>query len=421
MNSVNKLRISRRAMLRGTGVALALPWLDSMQPALSAEVQQPKRFLGVLNYFSFHTPLLFPSEAGFDYTPSPYLELLQAHRRDFTIISGLNHPDVRDGHASDKSFFTGAPHPNSSSFRNTISVDQLAAEILGQETRYASLNFSTSPAYSCSYNRHGVALPPETSPARAFTNLFVNGSAAEVREEVARIQEGQSILDRIAGSAIKLRKSVGPADKHKLDQYFTSVRELENRLVRAEEFARQPKPTVDVPPIEDPGPGEDITRFGLLLEVAQLAMQCDLTRIVTMYYVGSSKAPSQPGTSFAYHNLSHHGLDSDKIEQLAILERDLLRQWDRYLHRMTEAKTAGSSLMADTLSVMGAAMGNASSHSATNLPILVAGGALKHGQHLAHDLDNPPPLCNLWVTALQHLGIEADQFGSGSSTLTGMS
>ena len=257
MKSFIRRRLQRRTVLRSAGVSLALPWLDSMQPALAAEIKQPKRFLGVLNYFSFHTPFLFPKETGFDYAPSPYLQLLQPHRNDFTIISGLNHPGVRDGHASDKSFFTGAPHPNSSSFRNSISMDQVAAESIGHETRYSSLNFSTSPAYSCSYNRHGVAIPPETSPARAFARLFINGTDAEIAEEITRVQEGQSILDRIAGEANRLRKSVGPVDRHKLDQYFSSVRELEQRMVRAEGYVSQPKPAVDVQSIEDPAHGED--------------------------------------------------------------------------------------------------------------------------------------------------------------------
>ena len=418
MKSINKLRLNRRTLLRCAGVSVALPWLSSMQPALSKEVKQPKRFLGVLNYFSFHTPFLFPEESGFDYKPSPYLEMFQSQRNDFTVVSGLNHPDVRDGHASDKSFFTGAPHPNSSSFRNSISLDQLAAENIGHETRYASLNFSTSPAYSCSYNRHGVALPPETSPSKAFAKLFINGSQEEITEEISRVREGQSILDRVAKEAKRLSNKVGPTDRDKLDQYFTSVRELELRMARAEEYVSRPKPKVDAEPIQDPGPGEDIVRFGLLLEVARLAMETDLTRLVTMYYVGSSKTPSVPGSSFAYHNLSHHGQDEDKIEQLAILERDLLREWSTNLKRMKESGTSDNNLLANTFAVMGAGMGNASSHSATNLPLLVAGGKMRHGQHLAFDPDNPPPLCNLWMNALQHLDIETDQFGSSNGTIS---
>jgi hypothetical protein len=420
MKSVNQRRLPRRTLLKTAGVALALPWLDSMQPAFSAEVSQPKRFVGILNYFSFHTPYLFPKDSGYDYTLSPYLELLQEHRHDFTVISGLNHPEVRDGHASDKSFFTGAPHPGSPSFRNTVSIDQLAAEAVGHATRYASLNFSTSPSYSCSYSKNGVALPPETSPARAFAKLFINGTPAQVAEEVLRVKEGQSILDRIGSEANRLKRAVGPTDRDKLEQYFSSVRDLEKRLVRAESYVSQPKPDAGIAAIEDPSPGEDITRFGLLLEVARLAMQADLTRIVTLYYVGSSKAPSQPGASFAYHDLSHHGQNSDKIEQLAILERDLLCEWGKFLRQMKQSQDGNARLLDHTFAVAGAGMGNASSHDATNLPVLVAGGNFRHGQHLAHDPQNPPPLCNLWVHALQHLGLEMDSFGSSTGTLSGL-
>ena len=413
--------LSRRTFLRGTGITLALPWLDAMLSAFAADPKPPMRFIGILNYFSFHAPFLFPKEAGAGYTATPYLEGLQPHRNDFTIISGLNHPEVRDVHASDKSFFTGAPHPGSPSFKNTISLDQFAAGRIGRDTRHASLNFSTSGAYSCSYTQSGVAIPPEISAARAFAKLFIDGTPAEVAEEVARVQEGQSILDRVAGEAKRLQRDLGAGDREKLDQYFTSVRELEQRMVRAEDYARQPKPKAGVPAIKDPGPGEDTTRFGLMLEVARLAVQADLTRVVTLYYVGTSKTPSKPGTSFAYHDLSHHSQNAGKISQLAILERDLLLEWGGFLKRMKDSRDGGSRLLDNTISVFGAGMGNASSHEATNLPILVAGGRFKHGQHIAHDPKNPPPLCNLWVQMLQQMGMEAGKFGSSNTeTLQGL-
>ena len=413
--------LSRRTFLRGTGITLALPWLDAMLPAFAADPKPPMRFIGILNYFSFHAPNLFPKESGTAYTATPYLEGLQPHRDAFTIISGLNHPEVRDGHLSDKSFFTGAPHPGSPSFKNTVSLDQLAAETIGRDTRYPSLNFSTSGAYSCSYTRSGVAIPPETSPARAFAKLFIDGTPAEVAEEVARVQEGRSILDRVAAEAKRLEKNIGPGDREKLDQYFTSVRELEERMVRSENFAKQPKPKPGVPVIKDPGSGEDTTRFGLMLEVARLAVQTDLTRIVTLYFVGTSKTPSKPGTSFAYHDLSHHGQDKGKLDQLAILERDLLLEWGKFIGRMKDARDGGSRLLDHTMSVFGAGMGNASSHESTNLPVLLTGGRFKHGQHLAHDPKSPPPLCNLWVQMLQEMGLETDRFGtSDSETLAGL-
>jgi len=423
---VTRRAVPRRTVLRGAGtgagVALALPWLDAMQPALAADVPPPMRFIGILNYFSFHAPFLFPAEAGPDYRPTPYLEGLQPHRGDFTIISGLNNPEVRDQHLSDKSFFTGAPHPGSPSFRNTASLDQFAAERIGHATRYPSLNFSTSGAYSCSYTKTGVAIPPETSATRAYARLFIDGSPAEVAEEVARVQEGRSILDRVAAEADRLRRDVGAADRDKLDQYFTSVRDLEKQMVRLEDYARLPKPKPEGPVIRDPGPGEDTVRFGLLLDIARLAVQTDLTRLVTLYYIGTQKTPSQPGSTFAYHDLSHHGQDAGKIEKLAVLERDLLLEWGAFLGRLKESREGAGRLLDHTITVMGAAMGNASSHEATNLPILVAGGRFRHGSHLAHDPGAPPPLCNLWVQVLHELGVEVPRFGTSSAeTLAGLS
>ncbi|MFN5756400.1 MAG: DUF1552 domain-containing protein [Planctomycetia bacterium] len=419
---VTKRAIPRRALLKGTGVALALPWLDAMQPALAAETPPPMRFIGILNYYSFHAPFLFPAEAGPGYKPTRYLELLEPHRTDYTIISGLNHPDVRDGHQSDRSFFTGAPHPTAPTFRNTISLDQLAAERVGRDTRYPALNFSTDPSFSCSYTKSGVAIPPETSAARAYTKLFIDGSPAEVAAEVANVQEGRSILDQVAEEADRLRRDVGAADRDKLDQYFTSVRDLETRMVRLEDFARLPKPKPEGQPIKDPGPGEDTVKFGLMLDVARLAVQTDLTRFVTLYFLGTTKTPSKPNDWFAYHDLSHHGQDTGKIEKLAVLEHDLLATWGTFLGRMKEAKEGDARLLDRTIAVMGAAMGNASSHDATNLPILVAGGRFKHGSHLAHDPKNPPPLCNLWLQVLHELGAEVPKFGSSTSeTLAGFS
>lgn len=360
-------------------------------------------------------------DSGVGYTPSRYLAGLQAHRDEFSVISGLNHPEVRDGHASDKSFFTGAPHPGSPSFRNTISLDQYAAERIGRDTRYPSLTFSNSVSFTPSYTGAGVAIPPEASPARAFAKLFIDGTPAEIAAEVARIQEGQSILDRIGDKAKRLQRDVGADDREKLDQYFTSVRELEQRMARSVNYAKQPKPNPGVPKVKDPGPGEDTTRFGLMLEVARLALQADLTRIATIYYVGTSKTPSAPGTTFAYHDLSHHGQDDGKIDKLAVLEQDMLLEWGSFLGRIKETKDADRRLIDNTITVMGAGMGNASSHDSTNLPILVAGGRFKHGQHIAFDPKNPPPLCNLWVQTLRQMGLDVEKFGtSRGASLPGL-
>ncbi len=373
------------------------------------------RFVGIVNYLSFHTPFLFPKTAGRDYEVTPYLEILQPLRGDFTVISGLNHPQVRDSHESEKSFFTGAPNPSSPSFRNTVSMDQVAAEKLGRETRYPSLQLSTAGSgSSLSFTRNGVNLPSEGGPERAFAKLFLDGSKAAVAEEIARIQEGQSILDKLAGRAKGLQREVGPRDREKLDQYFSGVRELEQRLVRSEAYARQPKPKPGVAPIREPAQGEDTARLGALLEVTRLALQTDVTRVVTVHFRGTVKTPSDPGKSFSHHDLSHHGQSAGKIEQLAVLEGDVLREWSGFLKRMKESEDGEGTLLGRTMSVLGAGMGNASSHDSTNLPILVAGGRFQHGQHLAFDPQNPPPLCNLWVQMLRELGVEVGKFGTSS-------
>jgi hypothetical protein len=421
MNFTTQRHLSRRTFLRGSGIALSLPWLNAMLPAFAAAPTPPRRMINVLNYFSFHAPNLFPKESGPNYTPTTYLDVIQEHRSDFTLISGLNNPEVRDGHNSDKSFFTGAPHPSSPSFRNTISMDQLAAAKVGDQTRHPYLCFSTSPGYSPSYTARGVAIPPEGSPARAFANLFINGTPAEVQAEVVRIKQGQSILDRVAAQARKLQRDVGADDRDKLDQYFTSVRELEQRMTNAEAWTKRPKPKTEIPTLKDPGADEQTTRFGLMLDVSRLAIQADLTRVATIYYVGTSKTPSQPGETFAYHDLSHHGQDPGKIAKLTILERDVFAEWGRLLAKLKQPNEAGTRLLDSTTVVMGSGMGNASSHDATNLPLLVAGGRFKHAGHLVHDPKDPPPLCNLWVQVLQQMGLEVDKFGtSKGSGITGL-
>ena len=408
--------LSRRTFLKAAGVSLALPWLDAMLPAFAAAPARPMRFVGIVNYLSFHTPLLFPKTAGRNYETTPYLEVLQPLREDFTVVSGLNHPQVRDGHASERSFFTGAPNPNSPSFRNTVSLDQLAAETLGRETRYPSLQLSSAGSgSSLSYTRSGVNLPAEGSPERAFARLFLDGSKAAMAEEIARIREGQSILDRLTDRSKRLQREVGARDREKLDQYFTGVRELEQRLERTEGYARQPKPKPGVPPIKEPAQGEDTARLGAMLEVARPAFQTDLTRLITVHFRDTVKTPSDPGKSYSHHDLSHHGQSSDKIGQLALLERDVLKEWSRFLKRMKEVREGDGTLLGRTMSVLGAGMGNASSHDSTNLPILLAGGRFKHGQHLAFDPLNPPPLCNLWVQMLQELGLEVGKFGTSTA------
>jgi hypothetical protein len=166
--------------------------------------------------------LFFPQDAGRDYTPSRYLKLLQEHRADFTVLSGVSHPFVDGGHPSDIAFLTAAPHPASSSFRNSISLDQLVAERNGTLTRFPSLTLAVNGGRSLSWTRPGVAIPPEGQASRVFNQLFLQGSPAEIEAQVRELDTGRSILDVVAGQAKDLQRNVGARDRSRLDQYFSS-------------------------------------------------------------------------------------------------------------------------------------------------------------------------------------------------------
>ncbi len=237
-------RINRRTMLRGTGVAIALPFLEAMssQPLFAAESKPQPRMVAVCASLGIHAPFLFPEAVGRDYELTPYLEILKDFRNEFTLFSGLSHPDQAgaDGHSSEQTWLTSARHPGLGGFRNSISLDQLAAEKIGFETRIPSLVLGTSQG-SQSYTRSGVMIPAETRPSQLFARLFLDGKPEEVASQMRKLREGRSIMDVVSDQARRMEKSVGKGDQQKLDEYFQSVREMEVRLARAEDWSKQPK------------------------------------------------------------------------------------------------------------------------------------------------------------------------------------
>jgi len=246
--------ISRRRFLRGSAVAMALPFLESMAaPFARASVAAvPRRMLCVCNNLGVLPKPFFPEGAGRDYTASPYLKHLEAHREDFTVLSGVSHPFVDGGHPSDICFLTAAPHPASSSFRNSISLDQLVAERIGTQTRFPSLTLAVNGGRGLSWTRTGVAIPPEGQASGVFRQLFLQGTPAEVDRQVREIDAGRSILDVVSEQTRALERNVGVRDRSRLDQYYSSVRDLEHRLQESRGWARKPKPTVKASPPVDP-------------------------------------------------------------------------------------------------------------------------------------------------------------------------
>jgi hypothetical protein len=414
------MNTTRRMFLRSTGVALALPCLSAFSHGQSAHPK--RRMVCLCTPLGLHPADFFPQRTGRDYEASPYLEVLEDFRSDFTVVSGLAHAGMSPGfaHQASASFLTGIPGAGRPGFHNAISLDQFAADHIGGQTRFPSLALSAEGA-GLSWTRTGALVPAATSPSRVFARLFLDGTPEEIRTQVGRLEDGRSILDDVRDEARRLSSGLGADDRSKLDEYITSVRELEQRLARDEGWCRTPKPRVNVPPPRDiPNVADVIGRARLLFDLTHLALQTDSTRLITIMLAGTTFVPPIAGVSLGHHDLSHHGRDPDKLAQLRIVELETMRALREFLAKLKETQEAGVSLLDRTMVYLGSNLGDGSSHSVRNLPVLLAGGGFRHGQHLHFDPDNPPPLCNLYVSMLQRLGIGVDRFSTSTGTLTGL-
>ncbi len=411
--------LSRRHFLRGAGGTLmALPFLEAMSPAFSrAASSSPNRFVAMCATLGFHTPHLFPEAEGADYELTPYLSRLKDSRNDLTVFSGLSHPNQQgnNGHASEMTWLTSAERPGLAGFKNTISLDQLIAREIGSETRYPYLALSTSST-SMSWTSTGVSIPGEDSPSRLFKALFIDGTESEIAEEQKQFQRGRSILDTVLGEARKLDRELGAHDREKLEEYLASVRDLEVRLEESSEWAERPKPKVDASEPRDIEDRHDaIGRQRLMNDMIVLALQTDSTRTVTFSLRGFNAVPTIAGVSQDWHNLSHHGKDPEKINELSIIEEAQFTVLNEFLGKLKSIEENGKSLLEKTSVLYGSNLGNASSHNWRNLPIILAGGGYRHGSYVAHDPENNTPLANLFVPLAQRMGLEIDRFGSSTA------
>ncbi|MCC6508171.1 MAG: DUF1552 domain-containing protein [Pirellulaceae bacterium] len=416
-------RFSRRHLLRGACVSLALPMLESMSrgTALGAsDVAPPKRMICINTTLGLHTPNLFPAESGRDYKLTPYLEAIGEFRQDFTIFSGLSHPEVDGGHPAELCYLTSAPHPRADNFKNTISLDQYAIERLVPDTRFGALVLASSSSRGLSFTRSGVPIPAEERPSRVFKSMFVDGSPKEIEAQMQRLKQGQSIMDTVLEQAQDFERSLGYNDRQKLDEYFGSVREVEQRLMKSQDWARRPKPTVAGKPPTDINSSVEVpARVRLMIDLMHLALQTDSTRFITFALNGLNAVPVIPGVTQDWHNLSHHGQDPAKLAELRVIELEQMRLFGELLRKLKNTAEGAGTLLDQTIVMFGSNLGNASSHDNKNLPILVAGGGFDHGQHLAFDPKKHPPLSNLYVQFLQQLGADVDAFGSSNGTIPG--
>ena len=415
---MNSQSIDRRRFLKGAGLSLALPLLNSGAPRTfaAAPADRPRRILAIGNHLGFYPGAFFPKESGADYVISPTLKNIEKHRKDFTVFSHLDH-DVGGGHGGVNAFLSGVRKQESKGFaEKNVSLDQIAAEHVGSAARFPSITTGIGEGTDMCWTRTGVRIPPVNSPSRLFNALFTQSPQAVRNAERERLTHRSSVLDALLGSAKSLQGKLNSPDRDKLDQYLTSVREVENRLQMSKEWLDRPKPEPGIKPIADQD-RMHIEEMPLFFDLLTLALQTDSTRVATFEIPLGFSTTDIDGVSFGYHGLSHHSKGEGKLTELQVAEDYIFSQVNRLFNSLQEAK-----IFDDTLVIVGSGMSDGSRHSNKDLPVLIAGGGLKHQGHVISPEEHHKriPLSNLWLSALQWFGVERDDFGKSTGTFSGL-
>jgi len=439
-------RMSRRRLLQGVGVAIALPHLDCM----AAEVSLPKRsvFLYVPNGVNTLTWQI--EQAGADFVFSRPMQALERHRSEVTPISGLHHPLVVGKHHNcDKVWLTGADVPGDGGpFRNTVSADQLMAEVQGKETRFSSLELAIE-GHSLAWSRDGIQLPAERSTVSIFNQLF--GVEKESKEAIRRrLSRRGSVLDAIADDARRVNGHLGNSDRTKLDEYLTAVRQVEQRTQRADEWLSIPKPKLEVADVSRLSRKLDLSVVAeyqrLFYDLMVMALRTDSTRVITCMIGSESAGGAIPdiGISQTRHGLSHHNGDPEQLRRLTQADTFLVDQFSYFLDRLKSSTDAHGQPLLDTTQVLfGSGMAYGHSHGNANLPTVLAGGkalGYRHGQHVdlnlpqigkydladsnghyricSRPVDSEARMSNLLLTMLQRADVPASSFQDSLRPMT---
>ena len=413
MNAVS----DRRSFLRGTGIALAIPFFESVAQSRSIAKDLGaghRRLVCVGNHLGFYPGNFFPQVAGNDYVPTSTLMPLDTHRDDLTVFSHLDH-GLNGGHKAVQGFLTSIKKEEAAGFpEKNISLDQAAAEHVGSSTRFPSINTGIHNGTDMCWTRAGVHVPPINNPATLFRGLFVDSPDSERETERTRLKHRGSLLDALRDSATALNRTLGAKDRAKLDQYLTSVRDVERRLQMSTEWLDRPKPKPLMEEVIDEE-RQHIDEVGLFYDLMALALQTDSTRVATLETgMGFRTAELDLGS---YHGLSHHGKSPDRIGQLQVVEAFLTTKLSNFISQLKEAQ-----IFDNTLIVFGSGMSDGSIHSNRNLPVIIAGGGLNHQGHVVCP-DEPHkrvPLANLWLSILNWFGSQRDQFGRSTGTFSPM-
>ena len=389
-----------------------------------APVAKGKRLVCVGNSFGMYQPKFFPKDSGRDYQITPLLKPLEKFRKDFTVFSNLDH-GIKGGHYAVHSFLSGVKSSQAGSMPDgNITVDQRAAEALGHLTRFPSLTIGSTNGLhggcQMSWTRSGVRVPPTEGPRELFRKLFINEAGNQKAKVADSFHLHGSILDAALGDANRMDRKLSKRDSNKLDEYFSSVRDIEKRIQQQEKWHALAKPDA---PIDEPVNESLVDDIPDLFELMALALETDSTRVATLEMAGAQFRTGLLGLKKGYHAYSHHGQDPENIAGLVKLELYQMQQFAAFLERLKSTEVVGGGTLLDETTVLfGSGMGNANSHTNTDLPILVAGGGLKLGEHrvMPQAKAKRVPLCNLFLSLLQNVGVEDDHFGTSTGTIGGI-
>lgn len=414
----------RRFVLRSLGASLALPWLPSLRADAVAAVRTSKsagegvkRFVAVGNLLGFQQKSLFPETTGRAYKTTTLLKPLEANRGHMTVYRGLDH-GLKGGHFAVHTFLSGVLHHEAQDMPDgNVTIDQFIADEIGRQTRFPSLNVGSEGGIhggcQIAWTRSGVRVPPITGPAQLFDKLFVSDSKERLARKVRQNRVQGSILDAVIEDANCLAGRVNGEDRAKLDEYFTSVRDVEKRLEMRERWVEQPKPKA---PFERPSDKNTVEDLPLLYELIALALQTDSTRVATLE-IGGSFLPQHLGIDRSYHSMSHHGNDPETVANLIKLETYQIQHFGKFLTRLAGIREGGRSLLDTTSVLFGSGMGNGASHTNSDLPIILAGGVYRHGEFKKVQRGKVP-LCNLYLDIAQRMGLEVESFGTSTGTFS---
>lgn len=360
----------------------------------------------------------FPKSFERDYELSPTLKPLASLRDDFTVISHMDHPGIYTKHGAMNSLLSGVDAKTAATGEN-ISIDQVAAAHVGYETRFPSVHISLGGSQGMSWTGSGIKVREESDPLDLFRKLFVTDPVVARQARKADLAQQASVLDLVRGQARRLEGRMNPSDRVKLDEYLTAIREAESRIQGMQRWQEVPKPQVEFDPtVNAHGSMDYATLSPLMFDLLFLAIQSDSSRVFTAGFGMHNHVIELDGVSTGYHGLTHHGRRPEKLKQLRIIDAFYIEQMSRFMAKLKETKTDHGNLLDETMVFFGSGLGDASRHSNRDLPLILAGGGLKHGKHVnaMQKSGHQTPLNNLYTTMLQNFGLEIDRFNNATGT-----